>query len=267
MNSESRKTYQKLKNDLERMVPDSELDSREKELLVKDKPDEASTSSELWEDSKRFFKNFLVATLCVIIILLWWFDWNFSALANRTSDVISGLFGDEITEIGATPPTFEVPPVPGPGGTPPMPELSELGPEIEAEVRAEISRAQNEMNMGMSDYVSAMEEAGYRDLYSMPELSVMYQTGVEISYLDELNEVGLLEELPYTAIITFFSADVSTDYIVAMNESGYLERYGFPGVTAFYSSDIPVSYLNDLEEKGMLDDLSFSDILLMYQSE
>ncbi|MDX1636865.1 MAG: hypothetical protein R3281_02770 [Balneolaceae bacterium] len=256
MKKDTHETYQKLKNDLERMVPDSELEYSEEDLLIKPEP-EQQKRSEFWEDTKRFTKNFVVATLCVIITLLWWFDWNVSALASRTSEAFSGLFGEPVAEAPA-PPSVEIPPIP---------ELPDLPADIEQEIRSEIANAQSELNMGMTDYLSALEEAGYRDRFSMPAITTMYQAGVEISYLDELNSAGLLEQLSFPAIVTFYNADVSTEYLIAIQQGGYLEQFGFPGVAALSAAEVPVSYLDNLKEKGLLDDLSFTDILIMYESE
>ncbi|MDR8390146.1 hypothetical protein NC796_03270 [Aliifodinibius sp. S!AR15-10] len=256
MTEDSRKTYQRLKNDLERMVPDSELNPREEDLLMTEP--EQTKSSQFWEDTKRFAKNFLVATLCVIIGVLWLFDWNVSAMMNRTSDVISGLLGNAPAQVQGPPPLPE---------TPPLPSLPEIPAEIEEEIRAEIDANQDELEMGMSEYVSAITEAGYRDQFTIQALSAMYHSGVEVSYLDQLNEAGLLEELAFPAIITFYSADVSVDYLAAMKEGGYFEQFGFPGVAALASADVPVSYLDELREKGLLEDLAFHEVIMMYNSE
>lgn len=254
---EKKRDYRALKNDLERLEIEDDIDLREEDFFkpgMKLTPDPT-----LAQKAGRGIRNFLAVLLCVVITGLWYYDWNFSLLASRTSDLVTSIFGSgEVEEYNLT--NFE-------GELPPLPEIPELPDQVEVDVQAEIAENMNTQEMSMTEYVVAMEESGYRDLFEMPAISALYQSGVPIAYLDELNDAGYLQELSFPAIITFHSTGMPTEYLNGMKSGGYLDQFGFPGITAFYTSGITVEYLDDLKVKGILEGLSFSDILIMHQSE
>lgn len=173
MKDETRRTYQKLKNDLERMVPEADPEYPEEDFMMEPEQEE-DERSQFGQKAKEFFNNFLVTVLCVFIALIWWFDWNFSALSDNTSDWVTGLLGNESLEIPGSP---EIAPIPG---------LPDLPDEVRAKIEGELSDGQNDLGMNMTEYVAAVQEAGYRERYSMPELSAFYQADIEIPYLDQL---------------------------------------------------------------------------------
>ncbi len=242
------------------MVPDSDLNHDEELFQDTETEAEKSVPSPFWQGINRAVKNILLSLFCVFIAVLWLFDWNLSHFANTTSDLVAGLFDDELAEARTAP---EIPALSS------IPELPELPQGIESKIEAEIEANQGklELEMSMTDYVARIREAGYRDQFSMAALTAFYHAGVTTQYLDQLNEAGFLDQLSFPAVITFHSTGVTTDYLEEMQQAGYLEQFGFPALASFYSAEIPVSYLNSLNEQGVLQDLSFSDILVMFQSE
>ncbi|MDZ7693292.1 MAG: hypothetical protein U5K69_19605 [Balneolaceae bacterium] len=263
MESKNKKPFERLKDDLERLESDQQIDYKEEDLLMKSDKGGNVSPSDFWQDTKRAAKNFLVASLCVVIALLWWFDWNFSTLVNSTSNVVSDLFGDEASQV-ATAPNQSIPSIPE---MPPMPEFQEMPENVREEIETAIEQERNELNMAMSEYIREMEEAGLREMFSMPAITTFYQVGVELNYLEELHEAGLLNQFSFPAIVAFHSAEVNELYLQELQKEGLLDQFSFPAITSFYASDIPISYLTDLRDKGLLQDLSFSDIIMMYESE
>lgn len=259
MDSKKKKTFTRLKNDLEDLETDGPVDYKEEDLLMKPKEGKATLGSDFWQDTKRAVKNFLVASLCVLIVVLWWFDWNFLELADSTSDMVSGIFGNEPTQVA--------PPAPNVEGIPPLPPMPELPSNLREEIQNEIERELSAPDISMSEYVSELEQAGLREFFSMPAITTFYQAGVKLDYLNALQEANLLKEFSFPAIVSFNSADVDISYLTSLRDEGLLEELSFPGITALFASDVPVSYLIDLREKELLQDLSFTDIIMMYEGE
>lgn len=232
--------YQTLKNDLERLDPgrDADIEFAEEDLF----PDRLEKTGEpdFRERAGRAARNFFVILLCIAITGLWYVDWDFSAFADRTSDVVTSVFGDNESQ------TFNVAP------TPPAP-----GTVVEGNAN---------QGMRMLDYMAAMQEAGYREQFSTPAITAFYQSGVPISYLDGLHEAEYLETLSFPAIITYFQSGVTIEYLDALKAGGYLDRFPFHAVTAFFQENISVEYLDELKASGLLEDLSFHDILIMSQN-
>lgn len=264
MESKSKKPFERLKNDLERLESDQQIEYKEEDLLMKPDKGKRDSSSDFWQDTKRAAKNFLVATLCVLIALLWWFDWNFSNLANSTSDVATDLFGNEASQVAPAPNPEGIPSIPE---MPPMPGIQEMPENVREEIETAIEQEGNELSMTMSEYIREMEEAGFREMFPMPAITTFYQAGVELNYLEELYEGGLLNQFSFPAIVAFYSAEVNESYLQELQEEGLLDQFSFPAIISFYVSDVPISYLTDLRDKGLLQDLSFSDIIMMYESE
>lgn len=270
MNEKNRK-YRSLKNDLEKLdtgpkpeeaPPDPRIgDSSEDDLSFLYTPEEARPPEPaLREKIGRGVRNFLGVLLCLVITGLWYYDWNVSDFVNRTSDFVTSFIWEAEPPGTAPAPDREA-------GLPPLPELPEMPADVESELESAIAGGGEGLEMAMADYVAALDEAGYRELFSMPAIAAFYQAGVTMDYLDRLNEAGFLQDHSFPEILTFFSSGVTVDYLVAMRDRGYLERFGYPAVAALSSSGVTVDYLDGLRERGLLEDLTFSDILIMHSSE
>ncbi len=85
MKNRSKSSKYRLRNDLDWLDPD--------QSLIKDEsyperiPEPEMT---LWESLSYGFRSTLAVIICLVIPALWYFDWNPSALADRTSEVVTG---------------------------------------------------------------------------------------------------------------------------------------------------------------------------------
>jgi hypothetical protein len=191
----------------------------------------------VWESISYGLRSILAVFLCLVIPALWYFDWNPSALANETSEVVTNLIE------GAPPPPVPLaPPPPSPPGTGAT------------------------SGTGLTDYVAMFKQSPYAEQFSTVEITAFYQSGVTMEYLDELNAAGYLDELSFPAIITYFQSGVTTEYLDQMKAGGYLNQFSFPGIAGFYKAGVTLDFLNELKEKNLLDDLSFAEVLVMFEN-
>jgi hypothetical protein len=265
MKSKKRERVNRLKNDLAWLDPDQEMVHEEDEIAYR-KPETFK------ESLSRGFRSFLAIVICLVIPALWYFDWNTSAFADKTSETVSGIFE---SGVGAGS---------GQDGIAPLPPA----PDIPGAASFDGS---------MIDYTSALKEAGLLESFSSPAIRAFYENGVTIDYLTSLNDAGmignlsfpaitsffqnevpleylnrleeenLLDKLSFPAVIAFHQNSVSMEYLMKFNESGYLDGLSFPAVVAYFENDVTVDFLNELKERDLLEDLSFPAVVDMYNNQ
>lgn len=244
---EKRRKKRTLANELERQKrgPGPELTEESRPPESRPFPPEEVAEPGFRERLGRGFRNALVLLLCAFITGLWYYDWNLSDFADRTSDLATSFFDGGQSRAVVAP------------QSPPLP----IPPGAEGGVSPE-----RELNMDMPEYLSTLREAGYGETFSIPTVSALYQAGVPVSYIEELDNGGYLEDTSFPAIIAYHSTGVTVEYLDALKAGGYLERYSFPAITAFYQENITAEYLDGLKERGLLEDLAFHEILIMHQN-
>ncbi|MDX1585325.1 MAG: hypothetical protein R3222_01220, partial [Balneolaceae bacterium] len=211
--------------------------------LVHEKDSKTNLKPETLKESlSRGFRSFLAIILCMVIPVLWYFDWNVSAFADETSDTVTGIFetdpGSGIAEGSVAP-------------LPPAPDLPVM-PAFEGSV---------------IDYTSALKEAGLLESFSSPAVNAFYENRVSIDFLVELDQAGLIEEFSFPAIVAFFQNQVPIDYLSRLKEVNVLDELSFPAVVAFQQNDVSLDYLTRFDEAGYLDELSFPAVVAFYQNE
>ncbi|NGP76177.1 hypothetical protein G3570_06010 [Balneolaceae bacterium YR4-1] len=227
MKSKKRDRVKQLKRELKWLDPDQELVHEEDDITYK-KPET------LKESLSRGFRSFLAIVLCLIIPVLWYFDWNISAFADNTSGTVTGT---EVVQDGVAP-------------LPPAPDVPVV----------------SSFDGSLLDYTSALKEAGLLDSYSSPAVNAFYENDVPVSYLIDLNEAGLVDEFSFPAIIAFFQNQVPFDYLGSLKDANLLDELSFPAVVAFYENNVSLDYLTSFDEAGYLDEFSFPAIVAYFQN-
>ncbi len=234
MKSKKRERVNRLKNDLAWLDPDQEL--------VQEKDEPGYRKPETFRESlSRGFRSILAIILCIVIPALWYFDWNPSAFADKTSETVSGILesgvGAGFSQEGVAP-------------LPPAPEAPSFA----------------SFNGSMLDYTSALKEAGLLESFSSPAVQAFYENGVTLEYLKSMNEAELIEDLSFPAITAFFQNEISIEYLNRLKAENMLDELSFPAVIAFQQNDVSFDYLLRLEESGFLDELSFPAVVAYYQN-
>ena len=234
MNSRKRERVNRLKNDLAWLDPEQDL--------VHDKDEDSYRKPETFRESlSRGFRSFLAIIICIVIPALWYFDWDTSPFADRTSETVTGILesglGAGFQQDGVAP-------------LPPAPDVPAIA----------------SFDGSMIEYTSALREAGLLDSFSSPAIRAFYESGVTLEYLNSLSDAGLTEDLSFPAITAFFQNDISLDYLNRLKAENMLDELSFPAVIAFQQNDVSFDYLINLDESGYLDELSFPAVVAYYQN-
>lgn len=234
MKSKKRERVKRLKNELAWLDPDQELVHEEDEGTYK-KPET------LKESLSRGFRTFLAIVICLVIPVLWYFDWNLSAFTDSSSDTVTGIYepgsGTEIAQDGLAP-------------LPPSPDAPVI----------------SSFDGSLLDYTSALKEAGLLDSFSSPAVNAFYENNIPVSYLVDLNEVGMVDDFSFPAIIAFFLNQVPLDYLSSLKDANLLDGLSFPAVIAFHENNVSLEYLSNFKEAGYLNELSFPAVVAYYQN-
>jgi len=233
MNNKKRERVNRLKNDLAWLDPEQELVHKEEEVSYQ-KPET------LKESLSRGFRSVLAIIICLVIPALWYFDWNPSTFADKTSEAVTGFLepGTVSAQDGIAP-------------LPPVPDLPAI----------------SSFDGNMVDYTSAMKEAGLLEYFSAPAIRAFYENGVTIEYLKDLNEAGMIEDLSFPAITAFFQNEMPLDYLSRFKDENMLEKLSFPAVIAFQQNGVSFEYLMTLDASDYLEELSFPAVVAFYQND
>ncbi|MDX1672847.1 MAG: hypothetical protein R3211_10935, partial [Balneolaceae bacterium] len=219
-----------LKEELDWLDPDQELDEDDR-LPEEFRP----ASPTLRESLSRGFRSTLAVIICLVIPVLWYFNWDFSAFADKTSETVTGFFDESGSTVAPAPEA---------------PEIAEL-PEVP------VPPVSGALDMSITEYLAELNRLGYLEKISSPGVTALYENGVPVEYLTELNEAGFLDELSFPAVIAFYENSVPAGYLAQLEQAGYLDELSFPAVIAYFENEVSIEYLNRLNDAGFLDELSF----------
>jgi hypothetical protein len=189
------------------------------------------------------FKNAILIFMVFTAAYLWYYDWS-------PSQAWASVFGGDNVEVFINPapdvniniPEINIPDIP------PIPDLNFEG--------------------GFADYLVEINNAGLNDLFSNSGYQALYQTGVPIEYLEQLNDAGYLEDdFSYSAVIGLYNGNVPVEYLDGLSAINLLDDFSYSGIIGLYNSDVPTSYLNGMSEAGYLDEFSYSAIIGFYNSD
>lgn len=232
MKNKNRYKERSLKNDLDWLDPDQKLRHEKDDYEYRDEP------STLRESLSRGFRSVLAVIICIVIPALWYFDWNASAMADETSDFVTGFF-----EEGSNLPVAPLPPVP------------EAGP------------AETTPDMSLLDYTAALNDQGLLEEFSSPAVQAFYRNGVTINFLLNLRDAGLIEAFSFPAVVAFYQNEVPFDFLSKLKAENLLSDLSFPAVVAFHQNQVTIDYLSRLKEAGFLDDISFPAVVAYFENE
>lgn len=206
-------------------------------------------------------KNAIVMTGLIIVSVLWYFDWSpqqtwAGIFGSNENNVVAGQTGTA-PDIQINIPRIEIPPMPMP-----MPDLAPF--TIPSNTGNSAAPA---LDMNMTEYLSALKEKGFlEDEISTFSARQLYDAGVPIHYLEELNEAGFLSDLSFVHITNFYQNSIPTSYLIQLSETDFYDKLSFVDITNYYQSNVPIDYLKQMDDAGYLVDLSFVHITNYYQA-
>lgn len=237
------------------------------------------------KDPDRYlFKNAILIFIVFAAAFLWFNNWSPSEAFTyvfgndeQTTEVTAGVPGTDQLEIEIPEPP-EIPSVPG-VEAPPAPPASNLDMSITEylsvlqdkgylgdEISGFSARQLYDANVPVS-YLDELQNAGFLEDLSFVYITNYYQNQIPLSYLERLQDAGVYEELSFVDVTAYYNDDIPVEYLVTLNEAGYLDELSFVYVTNFYNAGVTVEFLDQLKEQGLYDDLNFLDIVDLYQRE
>lgn len=227
MKNRSKSSNTRLRNDLDWLDPDQPLTMDES--YPTDIPQPEMT---LRESLSYGLRSTLAVIICLVIPVMWYFDWNPSALAERTSEAVTGVFTDS-------------PPLPAPVEAPLPPTF---------------------LGDGITDYMAQLKEVGLMEEFSSPAMRAFYENSVPVAFLNDLHNSDLLKELSFPAIIAFYQNNIPIDYLSQIQNSDLLDELSFPAIVSFHQNNVPLDYLNRLKEVNLLEEFSLPAIVAFHQN-
>ncbi len=231
------------------------------------------------EDDSSQFKNALLIFVVFAAAFLWFNEWS-------PSQAWSSLTGGEQTsaEIAPTAPglgqlEINIPDIPAPPTVPAAPTASQLDLSITEylsilrdkgylgdEISGFSARELYDANVPIS-YLDQLQQAGFLEDLSFVYITNYYQNQIPLAYLESLQEAGVYDELSFVDVTEFYNNNIPTDYLVKLNEAGYLEDLSFVYITNFYQAGVTIEFLDQLKEQDLYEDLNFLDIIDLYKRE
>ncbi len=241
---------------------DFDLDNYLEEKGYEDENDQFQKDETEVED--RRYTNALIV-IVAIAGMFWYFDWN-------PREIYQTYFGSAETELVAdNPVVIEVPTIEVPEVVVPDVDIDlniDPNPDIDV-VEPQFDFNSNEQNLGpIVEYLQELNNLGLLDdKISAFSAREVYEAGVPINYLLELDQQGLLGELSYVAIDAFYNNQVPFDYLQQVRDRGYWEKLSYISVAEFYENGVSFDYLDIMDNAGYLDELSFVHISEYYKND
>ncbi len=231
----------------------------------------------------RKYTNILIVAVA-ITSFIWYMDWTPRA-------IFQSLFGDSNVEVvTGTPVVVEIPPInidipeinipeidididPDIGGSasnlgPIVAYLQELQNQGLLEDKISAFEARQVYDAGVPiSYLLELDRRGYLSELSFIEIGEFYKNEVPFEYLDQLKERGYYGRLSFIDVSEYYRNDVSFDYLDIMDEAGYLDELSFVHVTEYYRNGVTPEFLDELKESGLYNSLSFIDVVEIYKSQ
>ena len=197
----------------------------------------------------------------VFTAFLWYHDWSpkqaYGSIfgSDEPRVIASGQSGNQIV--------IDIPEINSPEIS--IPETREL----ERAIEQELARATGNVDLPpITDYLVQLKELGLLedDKLSAFQARQLHSAGVPVSYIQEVDNAGFLDELNFVAISEFYENDIPLSYISQYEEAGFLDKVNFVGLSEFYKNDVSMDYLRTLDQAGYLDELSFVYITEYYKA-
>ncbi|MEQ9278316.1 MAG: hypothetical protein RLN83_02380 [Balneola sp.] len=213
------------------------------------------------EHETSFIKNAGLGLALVFTAFLWYHDWSpkqaYTSIfgSDEATVVATGQAGNQIV--------IDIPEIRIPEIT--IPETR----EIERAIERELARASASADLpSVTDYLVELKELGLLedDKLSAFQARQLHSAGVPVSYIQEVDNAGFLDELNFVAISEFYNNDIPLSYISEYEEAGFLDKVNFIGISEFYKNNVSMDYLRILDQAGYLDDLSFVYITEYYKA-
>ncbi|HAW80548.1 MAG TPA: hypothetical protein DCX27_13075 [Balneola sp.] len=213
------------------------------------------------EHEPSFLKNAILGLALVFTAFLWYHDWSpkqayasiFGAEEQRL--IAGGQTGNQIV--------IDIPEIT-------IPEISfPESRDIQRAIEQELARASQTANLPpVTDYLVQLKELGLLDddKLSAFQARQLHSSGVPVSYIQEVDNAGFLDDLDFVAISEFYNNDIPLSYLSEFEEAGFLDKVSFIGISEFYTNDVSMDYLRTLDQAGYLDDLSFVYITEYYKA-
>lgn len=129
------------------------------------------------------------------------------------------------------------------------------------------SASQGMYNGGVPiEYLTDLNEAGYLDQFSYSAIIGLFNGGVPNEYLQQMDAAGYLDDFSYSAVIGLYNGGVSTQYLDEMQSAGYLDEFSYSAVIGLFNGGVTLNYLNSLNTAGFLETFSYSGIIGLYNS-
>lgn len=213
------------------------------------------------EPENSFMKNAILGLALIFTAFLWYHDWS-------PKEAYGSIFGSDEPRVIATGqsgnqividiPDINIPDIAGP-------EVAEL----ERALEQEFSRVSGSANLPpVTDYLVELKELGLLedDKLSAFQARQLHSGGVPVSYIQEVDNAGFLDDLNFVAISEFYKNDIPLSYIAQYEEAGFMDKVNFVGLSEFYKNNVSLDYLNTLDQAGYLEDLSFVYITEYYKA-
>ncbi len=236
------------------------------------------------DPDRYFFKNAILVFIVFAAAFLWLNSWSEAESwayifggNEQTTEVTAGAPGVDQLDVSIPQPP-QIPSVPG-VEAPPAPPTASLDMTITEylsvlqdrgylgdEISGFSARQLYDANVPVS-YLDELQDAGFLENLSFVYITNYFQNQIPLSYLESLQDAGVYESLSFVDVTAFYNDDIPVDYLVSLNEAGYLEDLSFVYVTNFFNAGVTVEFLDQLKEQGLYDDLNFLDIVDLYQRE
>ena len=213
------------------------------------------------EHEPSFLKNAMLGLALVFTAFLWYHDWSpkqaYASIfgAEEPRLISTGQAGNQIV--------IDIPEIT-------IPEISiPESREIQRAIEQELARASETANLpSVTDYLVQLKELGLLedDKLSAFQARQLHSSGVPVSYIQEVDNAGFLDDLNFVAISEFYNNDIPLSYLTEFEEAGFLDKVSSIGISEFYKNNVSMDYLRTLDQAGYLDDLSFVHITEYYKA-
>lgn len=213
------------------------------------------------EHETSFLKNAGLGLALVFTAFLWYHDWSpkqaYASIfgSDEATVVATGQAGNQIV--------IDIPDIRIPEIT--IPEAR----DVERAIERELARASANAELpSVTDYLVELKELGLLedDKLSAFQARQLHSAGVPISYIQEVDNEGFLDDMNFLAISEFYKNDIPISYISEFEDAGFLDKVNFIGIGEFYTNNVTMDYLRTLDQAGYLDDLSFVYITEYYKA-
>lgn len=244
------------------------------------------------EHESSFMKNAILGLALVFTAFMWYHDWSpkqaYASVfgADETRLIATGQSGNQIViDI----PDIQIPDFSGlesgeleraieqelgrfigtsnlPSVTDYLVSLKDLGLLGDDKLSAFQARQLHECGVPIS-YIQEVDNAGFLDDLNFVAITEYYRNEVPLSYISQFEEAGYLDKVNFVGLTEFYKNGVSMDYLKKLDDAGYLENLNFVYITEYYKAGVTTEFLDGLKEKGLYDDLNFVDVVEMYKDD